>query len=540
MKIKILFLLLLVFSFLYSCSNEDKDKEFWVVVQVLKELKYQNLTVNNITYDENKEAREEYTKKTPIHMFDPDNSEFTMFFMKLSEDFAIDDLKDYKIEIKNNDEIIWTDFAYNENEFSKCGFYQMKDEPDKDKIKEILFSFIEKDVNSNLILEGKYYSDIDNNLICDGENPDNNVMIAINVANNVFMDYLMDSVNDIELFNNIENDYIWKNYNSLVTKSGYDLFRYKEDLRGYEKNSAYTSFMVKRDELKDYYLKFKDKNGLITDFNLSDIQFCGVPNEKSFDELIPDFKILTYGFNIKDGIPKLEFRGALNNDNNFVNCSKVTGESSSVAYSADPLLIDTRGEININEVNGEPYSYIMSDNYLMIEYFNLVTNPDEYKESGLKRWGLGVLVPYTMNTDFGFQLLIPWHLVKEGGTLTLNSDILSTLDDTEVDFWAKVFRPVFYNSDFPIEFSASGLPIINYGDNQELIYHFNHVPSFYGDYLDVDFSFLAKEGDIDVINYKGNIKSQYFGNDIFHCFSEDKLWICPKEGFEGNFLWINK
>ena len=58
------------------------------------------------------------------------------------------------------------------------------------------------------------------------------------------------------------------------------------------------------------------------------------------------------------------------------------------------------------------------------------------------------------------------------------------------------------------------------------------------DFLDMEFHFIAKEGEDTLIDYAGTINSQYFGEDIFHCFNSDNLWICPKPGYEENFPWM--
>lgn len=205
MKVINIFFIIISIFYIISCNDKnDKSQVFWVRVNILKELKYSHIMVNGISYEENKELREEYTKNTNIYMFEPDSPTaiFDYFFFKFPSNYTVDDLKDYKIEIKDNDKIIWTGVAYNENDFSKCGFYQMKDEPSKDKIKEISIHFIEKDKNGKLLLEGKYYSNGEGSLICNSnDNKQNKVMISINLANNTFDDNYIEKINDIDVDN---------------------------------------------------------------------------------------------------------------------------------------------------------------------------------------------------------------------------------------------------------------------------------------------------------------------------------------------------
>ena len=536
MKIfKIMFPLLILF--LVSCENEQGENEkryFWIRVKILKELKYENITINGIDSEKNKILIDEYIKdkgynKNKKYYFMMQFKRFDVFFLKFSKETRIEDLKDYKIEIKSDNKLIWKGVAYNEDDFSSCGFYQMKDELYLDKITGVLFHFIEKKDNY-LKLEGKYYSDLECNHKSD------KVMIAINIANNSFNNDLITKINNIDINNSRKNNYIWNNYRDLLESSGLSaLYDYSENQDGFGKKSGYWNLMIERDKLKDYKLIFLSKDGVKTVINLNEIQFCGVPEEKSYKELINDFKVLTYAFTLKDGTPKLAFQGALDNNNRMPNCSKESGTTSGIVLPTEDLVRDRYGEIKITNFKGKNYDYSFTNNLQGIYYNGISSDFEEYKKLGFKRWGLGIVSDY--NFKDGFGLSIPWHLVKEGEVLKIDSNMINSQTENEKSFWKGLFTPFFYNEEYPVEF-AGGHIVLHYGNFQEITYKFNKVPKFYGDFLDMEFHFIAKDGDSVLIDYVATIKSQYFGEDIFQCFNEDKLWICPKDDFEENFPWI--
>lgn len=316
------------------------------------------------------------------------------------------------------------------------------------------------------------------------------------------------------------------------------MYKYNENQDGFGKSSGYWNLMIDRNQLKDYKLEFLSKSGKQTIKNLNEIQFCAVPYEKSFDELVNNLRVLTYGFSIKNGYAQIEFQGALNNDNRMVNCSKESGKTSGIAFSPLGLLKDRNGDINISKYNGNDVDYHFTDNWVSLYYNNVSGDPDEYKKQGLKRWDLSIYTHYTSNTEDGFYMSIPWHLVKEGESLTVNSNMIAEQTENEKTFFSSLLHPLYYSHETGISFSRNGSPIIDYGNYQEVTYNFNKVPKKYGDELELNFHVLAKQNEDIVLDYEGTINSRYFGEDIFQCFNEDKRWICPKEGFEENYPWI--
>lgn len=180
------------------------------------------------------------------------------------------------------------------------------------------------------------------------------------------------------------------------------MYKYNENQDGFGKSSGYWNLMIDRNQLKDYKLEFLSKSGKQTIKNLNEIQFCAVPYEKSFDELVNNLRVLTYGFSIKNGYAQIEFQGALNNDNRMVNCSKESGKTSGIAFSPLGLLKDRNGDINISKYNGNDVDYHFTDNWVSLYYNNVSGDPDEYKKQGLKRWDLSIYTHYTSNTEDAF------------------------------------------------------------------------------------------------------------------------------------------
>jgi len=514
--------------YIISCDTEkDNNKYFWLSFSINKDLNYDNITVNNIKESEDQKMEYLEDKGISIEYWRSSFEQYNMIFLKFSSMMKINDLKNYKIEIKNNDNIIWTGFAYNENDFSECGFYQMKDEPNKDKIRDISFYFIEKDEDNKLVLGSNYYIGKNNSSLCEEDSKQNEVMISVNIANNVFDNDYIVKINDINVDNGIENNYIWHNFRELLEKSGLSsLYHYCENQDGFGKSSSYWNLMIDRGNLKNYSLEFLFKSGKKTVKNLSEIEFCAVPDEKNFNELISEFKVLTYGFTVKNGDVKIEFKGALNNNNRMVNCSKESGTTSGIVFSPLGLLKDRNGNINITKYDKENTNYSFTNNWVSLYYNNISGDPYEYRKFGLKRWSINIYTHYTVNTDDGFYMSIPWHLVKEGESLTITSDMIDEQSENEKTFWKSLLHPLYYSHETGISFSNQGSPIVNYGNYQEITYYFNKIPKKYGDFLEFNFHVIAKEDEEVVLDYEGSINSRYFGEDIFSCFNSDKLWVC--------------
>ncbi len=530
--ISFLILILPIFQII-SCNNEENHKKhFWIELSINKNLNYKDLTVNNIKNNDNETLIKEYLKEkniSEVNFYDFRKNVNTLL-IKLPLYISSNELKKFKIELKSNTTTIWQDYAFKNDIFSKENFYQMKDEPCKDKLTDLHINITQ---NKNNNLKSEYYYTIDYN--CKTKINHDKIVIAVNIANNFLNDDPIVKINDIKINNNIKNNYIWNNFTKLL---GLDVHYYTEENKTYEENSGYWNITLDKEKVKNYKLIFLSNSGIRTTINLNKIQFCIPPEEKSFEELINEIKALTYGFTLKNGIPELNFRNALDLENNFPNCSKLPGDSSGYNWPTNFLLFDKYGEINLIKFNNENLDYLFTDTEVKLRYYNISNDPDEYKKTGFKRWGLTVSSYFTSQTKDGFFLLIPWHLINEGETLTINSNMIEQQPEKERKFWKALFKPIYFSENNPINFTIDGGPNINYGNYQEITYNFIKIPKKYGDFLELDFHFLAKDGDTILLNYEGKINSRYFGSDIFHCFNKNKLWICPEKGYENNFPWI--
>ncbi len=164
-------ILILLSIFLFSCSDEsDKKYPIYINVGVLKEWNMPNLKVNGETFESNTPIRKEffkilYEKSNNKSRVSPESIEasYTKFFYNYyikTDKYNLEDLKDLKITVENENNILWEKDVYTGFELSPCGFYELTKEPDFNRIWVISFGFTDKNNFNN---EYETYYSLDNN-----------------------------------------------------------------------------------------------------------------------------------------------------------------------------------------------------------------------------------------------------------------------------------------------------------------------------------------------------------------------------------------
>ncbi len=149
------FLILISIMIIFSCSDEsDKKYPMFVNVGVLKEWNMPNLKVNGETFESNTAVRKEffkilYEKSDNKSHVSPESIEanYTKYFYNYyikTDKYNLKELKDLKITVENEGNILWEKDVYTGLELSPCGFYKLTEEPDFDKIWTVSFGFTDK------------------------------------------------------------------------------------------------------------------------------------------------------------------------------------------------------------------------------------------------------------------------------------------------------------------------------------------------------------------------------------------------------------
>lgn len=163
-------ILILLSIFLFSCSDEsDKKYPMFVSVAVLKEWNMPNLKVNGETFESNTPIRKEffkilYEKSNNKSRVSPESIEanytefFYIYYIK-TDKYNLEDLKDLKITVENEGNVLWEKDVYTGFELSPCGFYELTEEPDFENIWTIDYYLRDKENFDN---EYETYYSLDN------------------------------------------------------------------------------------------------------------------------------------------------------------------------------------------------------------------------------------------------------------------------------------------------------------------------------------------------------------------------------------------